>query len=1028
MKLRHVLKAQILIFLTYCSVAFAKSDVVCSVSDLNIVFDAGNCTNGNIDFSFTFTGTDFGSSGFTLITPHGNFSYNLGDPYTGTILQSCDFYELWTIQDNLNPSCSTSSEIGPICCACDFTAAIYESFCDVDQFFLSFLYLESGNQCENTSFYLVYNGDNYPMEIYESEDFFLGSIGYTEEEFIEFQFCAGNSSYTQCQTFNITNPCFGNIWEINILDSEPTCDGGNAIISYEILGFYSENKPVTITTNMGTTDIITSPGIHTLSLPALCNGPVMLRASNYNNTITLTQTLSSLCCPCSTEFTFQPQPCIDGHFDLVFDQSAVSGSCQNYQWNATINNSTYQLQDLELEDYYFLSGLTAHDSILTIDLCSPVPFDPYCITQTIQNPCYNMVADTCSLLAFQIDLDSAVCFQDSMRLPFTYHSTDTTDFMYIIRSSLGTTDTIIVGTTEYITVPSPCDTMVIFTIYDPNFIDCVVHDTIQALCCPCGFDLSATATCNGDMTMISVMLDSIWGNCVADTLTVLIGGNTYNWIGTQDFSTNYAVGNSQDSIDISVCHDGFYTFCVHTTIANPCFVPPACQVGNLAIDAISDCLTNGTYKQVSLSFSSQNFGQNGFIVNTDSGLDSTFQFNGNQCTVVLPALCISDNIYITDVNDHTCTTSMALPELCCPCQTNITMTSNGCNDGNVYPIISISDQGTCGLYDWTATVNGNSTNLTLVGDHYEVDPVNSVDSLLVFIVCSTHPTQTYCDTIPFVNPCFTTTVPCSIGDVSFVIDTAQCIGDSLPVTISFQSQNFGSEGFSITEANGQHWSFTNPNDPITIALSADCTTNYVLHIRDVQDPACGNALTLPALCCPCALSFTPQLQPCNDAGFEALIAFDGLDGSCAAGDWTVSINGTQVDYTATSAGLMIDDEILLVDTILTFEVCSQLSIGSFCNQVTIDNPCPIIIGTDDTALDDLISLQTTNDEIIVVNKSNSDLTFELFDITGRKLIASKKISLNADFRVSTTSYLNGVYIISIQQDDAVFLKSFVIIK
>ncbi|MEZ4911262.1 MAG: T9SS type A sorting domain-containing protein [Saprospiraceae bacterium] len=1024
MKFQHVLKTQILIILLYWSGAFAKGEVVCSVTNFQVVIDQNTCNGEIVDFTFTFDATDFGANGFTLSSPAGIMNYEIGDPYQSSVIALCAEDTEWTITDNDNPSCSTTILVPPICCPCEYTADVIEFFCGDNNIFCFFNIFESEGSCVNYYPEVYFQGQlidsNYPL------NYFM--LPGTYDETIDFEICSGVPGLQECIPFSLENPCLGYITTFLVYDNDITCDENNANVTIYLDGVISEDYPVTVTTSLGTSEVYNSSGFYTLVLPALCNGPITIQANNYNNSIILYSIINKLCCPCSTEFSIENQACTDGQFNLIIAQGNTFGTCASYPWTASLNDTTYLLHDIEINNYYEIENIQSNDSILLIEICNVSPIEYFCTTQTIQNPCYNLEVDTCSLLSFQIVLDSSVCLQDSMRLPFTYHSTDTTDFMYIIRSSLGTIDTIIAGTTEYITVPSPCDSMVVFTMYDPNFIDCVVHDTIQTLCCPCEFDVDVMAMCNGQMPNISIELDSIWGNCFGDSLVVSLNGTSYIWAGSAPFAHDVTVSSQVDSIDISVCHKGLNTTCFSLTIANPCYTAPVCTIGNLQIDSISDCINDNGARQLVLSFFAQNFGQNGFIINTDSGLDSTYILNGNEYTVVLPSLCIDDRLYISDAKEPSCSATLDLPKLCCPCQSNFSISSSGCNGGAINPIITLENSGTCGFYDWNLTINGDPTSMMLVDGQYEVDAINSLDSLLKFVFCSTHPTQSYCDTVTFVNPCYTSIVPCSIADVSFQIDTTQCAGDSLPVTISFQSQNFGSQGFTITDPNGRIWPFSNSNTPVNITLLADCANSQVLNITDDLDPSCGSVIALPSLCCPCSMTFTPQLQPCNEEGFEVLIAFDTMDGSCVYGDWTININGSLVTFTETNAGLMIDDQILVVDSVLTIEVCSQLPTGQFCDQVTITNPCPILIGTQETTLDDLITFQTLPDGIFVHNKSDADLTFTVYDISGRTFLEPKNIQINADFRVSTTSFQNGVYILSIQQDDAVFLKSFVIIK
>jgi hypothetical protein len=206
--------------------ASASSDknAVCAVSDF-VVAASPLCEGELLEMSFTFTGTDFGANGYMIMDDEGVLygPFYSGDPMVFYEFAICSDYEIYTIYDVNNPSCSKSFTYGFVCCPCEWTVSIQQGQCEPggvhDAFFT--INTESGS-CTNYDPTLTVNGVSYPL-VYLNNNIYKANNISSTDAILTYTIHTSVPNLPESQSFDLPNPCLGELTDFDVVINTDFC-------------------------------------------------------------------------------------------------------------------------------------------------------------------------------------------------------------------------------------------------------------------------------------------------------------------------------------------------------------------------------------------------------------------------------------------------------------------------------------------------------------------------------------------------------------------------------------------------------------------------------------------------------------------------------------------------------------------------------------------------------------------------------------------------------------------------------------
>lgn len=540
----------------------------------------------------------------------------------------------------------------------------------------------------------------------------------------------------------------------------------------------------------------------------------------------------------------------------------------------------------------------------------------------------------CNITSFVAEYNLASCNGEIVNIVFNFTATEFGVGGFKIIGPSGT-QTYALGDDYVYTVISNCNEPIELTLQDNDSPNCSMTIELQPECCPCELTqvITETSVCNnGQFTLwANFIIES--GSCVTNGWTVSACGNTY----TMQEGPNAYFAN-----DI-VCTTAFFVaeFCSIETgecftkeIENPCFGFAACELTAFNANYIpGGC--SGETKAIEFNFTATGFGSNGYYVH--NGSIEQFYEPGDPKIFETAANCNGPvQLTIVDAEDASCTLTTTLDAACCPCEvSNIDVFTGPCNNGAFAVEISMDiNAGSCLFGDWTLTVNNVIYPLTFGGTNWVATGISAADSLVTLEICN--PNAAWCEIVVIPNPCWQGgSGNCVINSFTAAYDTSLCNGELAGIVFEINAVNFGSNGFTVT--NGVTTETYLPGDDYVFYVPANCSSNVVLVIQDINNPACGATAVVAEACCPCEADvFQVWAGDCVNNAFDVLAAITIESGSCFFGNWLLIINNTTypMEYNGNS---WIAENVSSSDSLITAFICHPAT--AFCEQVSFVNPC-----------------------------------------------------------------------------------------
>ncbi|MBK8627397.1 MAG: T9SS type A sorting domain-containing protein [Saprospiraceae bacterium] len=796
------------------------------------------------------------------------------------------------------------------------------------------------------------------------------------------------------------------------------CDGELLTLNFTFTGvdFGLNGYTITAVNANGGTFQLGDP--QTLSVIALCEPDVTFTIfDNDNPNCSASFNYGQICCDCQYTIDITQSSCIGNSFIAIIDYQYTSGSCTNHYPYLTVNGEQIGFEYNSATGLYNSDNIGVTTPYVTYVFNTGVPGLNETYTEVLPNPCYT------NIQFFDVSIDTLNCNNGIMEIPFTINEGFGLDG-FIISDNFGNSQYYFPNDPHIYSIIADCFTTVSLTITDANDPLNTTTTTIAPICCPCQYELDLQISpCSAGAVDISFNFNSLSGSCIYYDWTITVNNDTLaldNYNGTY-YTNGY---HSNDSLlYITICalvpnQDE----CIRDTIANPCYIPNTvdpCSITNFSVTPdTTSC--NGEVISLNFNFTGINFGTNGYTVSTNIGISQTF--NLTDSTVLVSLADCNENIIvtITDVLDSLCTAIDTIGSLCCPCSADVNITQSNCIDGIFNASISINNQqGSCINNDWTLFINGQNYSLNPTNTGYNITVTNDTDSLLIYELCNILPNYSYCTQDTLVNPCYThsNTSQCAITNFSVTPDTTACSGEIISLNFSVTGTNFGANGYTVTTNNGFSQMFSSLDTTLLVIL-ADCNENIIVTITDANAPQCAASDTIGLVCCPCEADINLSQSDCNNATFNATFTFQEINGSCINYDWTLSLNGQNLPLTNTNTGYVATN-ISNADSLLIYQLCNLVPGLSECITYSVSNPCFVgTVGTKDVDSKDWITVSKENvHQILIQNKSDNNLTLNIFSINGSLLDHLQSMPPSSSKSIDISNWPSGIYIIKANSNE-----------
>ncbi|MBC7885111.1 MAG: hypothetical protein H7X99_06530, partial [Saprospiraceae bacterium] len=358
-----------------------------------------------------------------------------------------------------------------------------------------------------------------------------------------------------------------------------------------------------------------------------------------------------------------------------------------------------------------------------------------------------------------------------------------------------------------------------------------------------------------------------------------------------------------------------------------------CSVSNFVVTPATG-ICNGELLELNFTFTGTDFGLNGYTLQMLGGWTHSFSI-GDPQTFSEIALCNEEFVFTIYDNDNpACSATYTYGQVCCPCDIDVDIAQGECFGFVSSAILTIiASNGSCTNYNPTLTINGDPYPLEYIGSNdYQVDNISRNEEFLTYVICTNVPGLNECFTYVLENPCFG-----SIDNFSAELNENFCEDDSMAVTFSFDGDNFGLDGFTISTNTGYSQSYQ-PGDPYVITLPATCSEIVILTIVDDVHSWHYDDFVLGQVCCPCNPVFNVTAGACMCNNFNLSFVIDSISGSCVNYNWSLTLNGQAYELRDTIGGY-IALGIHSSDSMVIYELCSLVPGLPECFSDTIVNPC-----------------------------------------------------------------------------------------
>ena len=582
----------------------------------------------------------------------------------------------------------------------------------------------------------------------------------------------------------------------------------------------------------------------------------------------------------------------------------------------------------------------------------------------------------CSISDFVVT--SVACEGELILLSFSFTGIDFGLNGYTFGAVGDWSQTYNLGDEQVITLIALCNENYEFFIYDNDNPNCMATFNYGSVCCECELDIEVLQGLCDD-GVLTPRFDILYnsGSCGNYNYSLQVNGTDV------PFAYNRNTGLYETDDIISGEEFITYVICTEVPDLNECFeyvFPNPCftSVGDFtAVINTASCVDGSM--TIPFSFTGENFGLQGFTINTSIGISQSYMPN-DVFELILPAAC-GESVLLTIVDDANPSNFSEYPLgiVCCPCGPIYAASTNECqNDSFILNIDFGNDENSCGAGEWILTIEGDEVALYETNTGYVSPALSTNDSLLIFTLCSVVPGGQECYLDTLINPCFqtTTTDTCQLTSFMVTSDVNSCRGEIIDLNFSFEGTSFGTNGYTITSNTGFSQSFS-LTDTTMFTLLADCDETLIFNIRDNNDSLCTAVDTVAALCCPCEPSFSVSASSCVGDSFNLNFVLDSINGSCINYDWSLTVNGDTIDLNQTNTGYVATG-IQSTDSLIIYELCTLVPGLSECFIDTLVNPCFQTTTTDTCQLTSFMVTSDVNScrgEIIDLNFSFEGTSF-----------------------------------------------------
>jgi hypothetical protein len=570
------------------------------------------------------------------------------------------------------------------------------------------------------------------------------------------------------------------------------------------------------------------------------------------------------------------------------------------------------------------------------------------------------------------------CEGEILVLSFSFTGTDFGLNGYTFGAVGDWSQTYNLGDDQFISLIALCNENREFYIYDNDNPDCMATFDYGSLCCDCELDIEVLqGSCNdGVLTpKFDILYNS--GSCGNYDYSLQVNGTS--------FPLEYNRNTGLYDTEVIISSEEFITYVICTEVPdlsecfefifpNPCFT----SIGDFTAEVNIEFCSDGNMT-IPFSFTGENFGLQGFTINTSIGISQSFM-PGDVFELIIPAAC-NDAVLLTIVDDANPNnfSEYQLGIVCCPCGPIYAASTNECqNESFIVNIDFGNDEQSCGIGEWTLAIGDQNVPLYQTNTGYATSALTSGDSLILLTLCSVIPGGQECYLDTLANPCFqsSTTDTCQLTSFTITSDINSCRGEIIDLNFSFVGSHFGTNGYTISSDTGFS-QFFNLTDTTLLTLLADCDEALIFTIRDANDSLCTAVDTIPALCCPCEPSFTVLASACVADSFSINIVIDSINGSCINYDWSLTVNGDTIDLNQTNTGYAARG-IQSTDSLIIFELCTLVPGLPECLIDTLVNPCFQTTTTDTCQLTSFVvssDINSCRGEIIDLNFSFQGTSF-----------------------------------------------------
>ena len=561
---------------------------------------------------------------------------------------------------------------------------------------------------------------------------------------------------------------------------------------------------------------------------ALCNiSETFFIYDNDNPACMASFSYGAVCCECDLDVEVIQGSCNDGILTPTFDIFLNSGSCANYELTLFVNDIEVPFEYSRVTGLYETDDIISNDEFITYLICTNVPELNECFEFIISNPCFTALGD------FTAVINTESCADGSMTIPFSFTGENFGLQGFTINTSIGTSQSYMPDDVFEMILPATCNDVILLTIVDDaNPLNFSEYE-LGLLCCPCEqIYIPSTTACVDDKFNINIDFEGDDESCGYDIWTLSINDQQYALFKTNTGYTSSDIESSDSLIIFELCSivPGGQA-CYLDTLVNPCYELETlpCALTSFSVTADSSSCT-GDVIDLNFAYTGSAFGLNGYTIRVDSSFSQSYTLTDTTLFSLVADCDKNIIVSITDANDSLCVAVDTVGILCCACTPSFTVSTSTCvGDSFSLHIVIDSISGSCVNYDWTLSVNGDQYPLTQTITGYTASGIQSLDSLIIYELCSLVPGLMECFTFTSPNPCFETIVSVNETKIQDLVQINLIHGQQ----INMQSKHDENLIMYVYNVNGQQLSFVpdiSPFQSATIDISSWPAGLYIVKI------------------------------------------------------------------------------------------------------------------------------------------------------------------------------------------------------